>query len=246
MERCWSDARVTRPKFAEIIDTIDEIVLEGVIRDKVGVSFWRKNFGTSERVSIQVFARKLLAFCKTKFEGDSSPVYLCLENLLSSGGTVTTESFHVWLQTFGPLRPEAKVISAMVELLKQPWFHGDVATADAERLLATRNVEGTFLVRFSSQPGAYTVSCLRSSRVMHYRATPQGSQLVVGQVTVDSVEQLVVRCKQQLGLAEPLPGSKFQQFFVLAPPSKGAAYLELDTLPAPPENGVDAMYSTHL
>jgi hypothetical protein len=232
IERCWSHSHSERPKFKEIIDILDDVILEGVIGDRIGVRFWQRAFGTSERVNFQVFARKLLTFCKVKFEGESSATYLCLEDLLSKDTVVTTQSFHEWLQFFGPLQPDPKIISNMVDLLRQSWFHGNVATTEAERLLNGRS-EGTFLVRFSSLGGSYTVSCLRSGRIMHYRANRQGAQLVIGQVAVDNVDQLVHRCKQQLGLGEPLSGSRYQRFFaVKAAEASGPAYLELDTLPS--------------
>jgi len=44
------------------------------------------------------------------------------------------------------------------------WFHGDISAEDAEKLL-TREGVGSFLVRHSSQPGAFTLSRMSSSGI---------------------------------------------------------------------------------
>jgi len=39
-----------------------------------------------------------------------------------------------------------------------PWFFGHLSNEEAQIKLAPDSKEGTFLVRFSSQPGAFTIS----------------------------------------------------------------------------------------
>jgi len=39
-----------------------------------------------------------------------------------------------------------------------PWFFGHLSNEEAQIKLAPGSKEGTFLVRFSSQPGAFTIS----------------------------------------------------------------------------------------
>ncbi len=41
--------------------------------------------------------------------------------------------------------------------LREEWFHGDVTEAEAELLLA-KHKHGTYLVRFSSTPGSFTIT----------------------------------------------------------------------------------------
>jgi hypothetical protein len=54
---------------------------------------------------------------------------------------------------FGPIDAGA-ARRAMYKTLDEPWFHGDVPTADAQRLLASQPI-GAFLVRFSNQARGY-------------------------------------------------------------------------------------------
>jgi hypothetical protein len=71
------------------------------------------------------------------------------------------DTFRDFLQWFGPLKPNADVPNKVVALLKEPWFHGDLSTPAAEKMLAANGLEGTFLVRFStSDPGSYSISSL--------------------------------------------------------------------------------------
>lgn len=53
------------------------------------------------------------------------------------------------------------------------WFHGNLSAADAERLLLREGV-GSFLVRYSSQPGAFTLSRMSSSGIDSLRILQPG------------------------------------------------------------------------
>lgn len=53
--------------------------------------------------------------------------------------------------------------------LREEWFHGDVNEAQAEELLA-KHKHGTYLVRFSSAPGSFTITAKnKKDALAHYR-----------------------------------------------------------------------------
>jgi len=59
-------------------------------------------------------------------------------------------------------------IDAIVSVCSPQWFHGFMDSKDAQRLLKGKP-EGTFLVRFSTQPCFYTLSVSYSGTVGHWR-----------------------------------------------------------------------------
>lgn len=69
------------------------------------------------------------------------------------------------------------------ELPRESWFHGDVSPPEAIELLQG-HPEGTFLIRFSSQPGCFAASFMAShSEVRHalIQGLPQGGFLFAGE-----------------------------------------------------------------
>jgi hypothetical protein len=50
----------------------------------------------------------------------------------------------------------------VVELLKEKWFHGDISSAEAEKLLKAEP-KGTYLVRFSTRYASGSVFTLKSN-----------------------------------------------------------------------------------
>ena len=101
---------------------------------------------------------------------------------------VDMEKFGNMCQWFGPIvnmkKSQVVILDNVRELLNKPWFHGDIETAEAELILKQRPV-GTFLIRFSSIVGHYTISKVDTNRITHQRIMHQAS-VVMMQVAVGS------------------------------------------------------------
>lgn len=74
----------------------------------------------------------------------------------------------------------------IINFILHRWFHGDIEASEAEQFL-TGKKPGTFLIRFSSQPGFFAGSyvdqqgkvqkCLIASNPAYYIADQEGSQV---------------------------------------------------------------------
>eukprot|EP01104_Vermistella_antarctica_P014036 TRINITY_DN4345_c0_g1_i1.p1 TRINITY_DN4345_c0_g1~~TRINITY_DN4345_c0_g1_i1.p1 ORF type:complete len:583 (+),score=95.87 TRINITY_DN4345_c0_g1_i1:118-1866(+) len=131
---------------------------------------------------------------------------------------VSLERFGRILDWFGPIVDPNRTFSFLDKitgLLREPWFHGDVGTHEAESRLASQPV-GTFLVRFSStSPGCYTISKVAPNSINHQRILhSMGHSFYVNSKRFDSLQQLVQQSALDLGLTNPCNGSPFKQIFV--------------------------------
>lgn len=90
------------------------------------------------------------------------------------------------------------------------WFHGDIDQVEANCRLTDREL-GTFLIRFSSIPGYYTISFVVHSGIAHHRITNLlGEGFAIGQYGVfPSLTHLLNGVAGVFGLTNPCPGSKF-------------------------------------
>jgi hypothetical protein len=90
------------------------------------------------------------------------------------------------------------------------WFHGGISQVEAENRLARRAV-GTFLVRFSSSQGNYTVSkyCANST-IAHQRIIRvPGQGFIINNKCYAGLVELVMHVAPELGLLQACPGSRY-------------------------------------
>ena len=89
------------------------------------------------------------------------------------------------------------------------WFHGDIGQLEAENRLAKRDV-GTFLIRFSSIVGCFTISkvcdrALTHQRILHH----PGQGFSINHRFSNNLVQLVESQALGLGLLASCPGSRY-------------------------------------
>jgi hypothetical protein len=104
----------------------------------------------------------------------------------------------------------------MEALLKQPYFHGDMGSPQAEALLIKQPEKRTFLVRFSArEPGSYAISTLSdNNKVKHYRVYHKpGLKFLIGKTEVNSIQEIVDKYGKDLDLVHPCPGSPYANLF---------------------------------
>eukprot|EP01089_Gocevia_fonbrunei_P004739 TRINITY_DN14793_c0_g1_i1.p1 TRINITY_DN14793_c0_g1~~TRINITY_DN14793_c0_g1_i1.p1 ORF type:complete len:542 (-),score=98.64 TRINITY_DN14793_c0_g1_i1:129-1754(-) len=149
----------------------------------------------------------------------------CLRNLVAKpekpGGprtVVTSTWFGQILEWFGPLdvppaNPHNNILTKMRNMSSQPWFHGDVDTAEAQRRIDGQPV-GVYLVRFSNrEPGAFTITRKTDGGVSNIRVghRPGGGFSVNEESTYNTLEELLefVKSPNILNLNQECPGSRF-------------------------------------
>ncbi|KAH3731690.1 SHK1 protein [Pelomyxa schiedti] len=176
---CWAPDPEKRPTFAKIVEMMPEIVVDTSFTDPNARAFWKTHFGTATSVDWKSFSKRLCAYT-----GRASTFWLKAllsekqpSSSYSSTPTkqeATCELFGNMVAYFGPLIPEpsekAKIFSVppikstnfldkVQNTLMAPWFHGDLDSAEAARLLRASTHSSSFLVRFSArEPGTFTLS----------------------------------------------------------------------------------------
>lgn len=116
------------------------------------------------------------AFCQFFKEASVGPDDIrmqCLKSLLVDGNKDEEVDMEEWaklLQWFGPLKDFTSFLENVVDLLKKSWFHGNISSEQAEKLVMKSKQKGCFLVRFSSDPGSYAITSLsQGGRLKHFR-----------------------------------------------------------------------------
>jgi hypothetical protein len=111
----------------------------------------------------------------------------------STGGQVSIEDFGNVLEWFGPFTSDETFVKRVQDVIKMKYgsssrlicgcvvsnqiasvrehsgFYGDCTSENAERQMAGKKV-GTYIIRFSSKPGYYTITAVESEdQLKHYR-----------------------------------------------------------------------------
>eukprot|EP01122_Echinamoeba_exundans_P007771 TRINITY_DN2460_c0_g1_i5.p1 TRINITY_DN2460_c0_g1~~TRINITY_DN2460_c0_g1_i5.p1 ORF type:complete len:418 (+),score=102.28 TRINITY_DN2460_c0_g1_i5:342-1595(+) len=234
IERCWHPNPEFRPSFHQIIKELDVVLIHVAISDAYGRLFWQQHFLDKseklEEIPWGRFSMELMQFLGLPMV---DPVHTknvhvvnikCLKALIvdkhKSSQVVTLEDFGKLLKWFGPITPpeaggfggapSMTFLDTIRIMLAKPWFHGKTDKEEAEARLSGK-VAGTFLIRFSSIDGFYTVSILTPNRrIMHQRIEHvSGGPYVINGQQYPSLDDLVAG----QGFHLPCPGSQYQHLF---------------------------------
>jgi len=180
---------------------------------------WKTNFLKNDilkdTVSFEEFCN---AYCEAgglKFDAEDI-TFKCLKSVLSKDEkTVTLEEFGVLLQRFGPLDNHEEFLARIVNLLKKSWFHGEISAEQSEKIVMNSPKNGTFLVRFSSDPGSYAItSKSQNGNLKHYRIYHKaGLEYLIGQIECSSLDDIIKKYYKELGLKYPAAGSPYKKIF---------------------------------
>lgn len=217
--------------------TIYDVLVDGLVLDRTGREFWKTHWLESDKVHWGSFVTALTKTFGLDLAKDDTR-FLCIKAIVANDNKVELGSFGRLLQFFGPMphwiadknssartdrrastptgaQPVATIMEFLDKistLLRQPWFHGELTTIDAERKLK-HQPRGTFLVRFSSRdPGSYTMSASdKNGTISHFRIfhKPTSGYRFCSQLVFPTLEALVGHIQAQLGLTLPCPGSPF-------------------------------------
>jgi len=152
---------------------------------------------------------------------DESRALMCLKVLVAPEDTVSMSDFGKLAGWFGPVTPadpsgeSLGFLDRIVDLLRQPWFHGSIGTRDAENTLKIFP-RGTYLVRFSnSHPNSFVISKVSAERIIKHVVipyTPNKGFKLDGHY-FHSLQELIPRCSSKYFLKTPCPGSKYTWLF---------------------------------
>jgi len=167
--RCWDVNPKNRPNFSEIVFRLDECLVDMTIKDPEGRKFWKDHFllprqdllETIEWKEFLTVVAKQLGVVKNKIEKASAVLALeQVDNLHVKRQLVSMAYFNRMVFTFGHFFLPAKglqIISEIMKMSKQTWFHFNIDRATAVERLKSRP-EGTWLLRLR-EPFGETAGC---------------------------------------------------------------------------------------
>ena len=118
-------------------------------------------------------------------------------------------SFSNCLLWFGPFsdRNPMRFLTRIYEILRSKYFHGSISKTDAERILKFHK-PGTYLVRYSSEPGHYTASfVLKENHIGHIRLGAGGKMVC------ENFPLFVAEMGPKYNLRSPCPDSQYANAF---------------------------------
>jgi serine/threonine protein kinase len=252
IKKCCEASPEKRPTFKEIVDSLIHIFLVKFLRDESAIKMWKTKFGDAiEGVPAWDFCD---AFWGTVYSGGNAPdskdlerKQKCLEAVAFTGSikTIDVERFGLIVGWFGPFSPsqtgKGNIYQKMESILKETWFHGDITSQEAEKILMSESFGGQcdWLVRasLSAPQNPFTISRKQGTDPEHYRISydfVSGFYSLQCKTKTDaqhnlsagSLVELVSKAKGLLGLKLPIPCQKFQSIFSTTheTTSKRAAY----------------------
>jgi len=135
---------------------------------------------------------------------------------ITKGKVVHIEKFGQICSWFGPLRTNADncaMLNRIQNILSEKWFHGDITQDSSEDRLRDQ-LKGTFLIRFSSAPGYFTLSHLnKKGQVNHQRITYSDGQYTFWEEKYPTLLALLKDQRKKQSLVQPCPGSSYRKLF---------------------------------
>jgi len=242
MEACWAKNPDDRPDFGEITNRLDEIMIDAAIPGEGGRELWKSCFLREHEIKWPKFVTMFYRYLGLRRPHDTGErevsetvgKYRALKALVAKPKTDCDNSLFVEIQHFGnivewfaPLERavvgEENILDRMLDICSKPWFHGDISLAETQRRLKVSNKEGTFLVRFSSVPGAFTITRISEGGVVKNVRISRNEDYqfyVNDEATYPNLEALIVNLQEQLNLNFPCFGSRFEDLGWKEPPSE--------------------------
>jgi hypothetical protein len=138
---------------------------------------------------------------------------------------VHIEKFGQICSWFGPMKTNSDncaMLNRIHSILGEKWFHGDIPQDQAEDRLRDQ-LKGTFLIRFSSAPGYFTLSHLnKNKQVTHQRITYVDGQYIFWDEKYPTLLALLKDQRKKQNLVQPCPGSSYRKLFPSSKHGKSA------------------------
>jgi hypothetical protein len=216
IKECWADDPLARPTAMPVAEQLADIAFKVGVLDESARAFWQDRFGVMEQVLWREAEPAFLEFFGAIGKSSrAAHVHALLSKPRDHGqDIVTLEWFGSVVDWFGPLTDAN--LREMYATLAEKWFHGDVSTSDAERMLGDEPI-GTYLVRFSTQSrGLFTISRIATNKAIHHQRIqhpPLHAEFSILTRHYKSLREMVASETNALLLAKPCPGSMFRNIF---------------------------------
>jgi serine/threonine protein kinase len=218
IQSCWDNDGDVRPPFQTIVEELTAVL----IPDDALRLFWATNLLGEFYVQVDKFRSEVALFLQITESDDRLDYLIAL--LEPSGGLVSMEKFVSLLSWFGPLasaEEEPTFLDQLNAVCTKPWFHGNLSKEETVEKLQNQP-PGTFLVRFSADPGCYVIGLCKPSAASVPQKTqsqisllkvslePSGAEassmmLVLGNVKGKTITELVDQCIEAEVLVSPCP-----------------------------------------
>jgi len=194
LQDAWHHKPKHRPSFGEITVRLDDAIVSAAFEDEKAANFWKERWGRVEKnkviettkvaIPFREFAKEFYKFINVKYPKDSEKEDLkfnCLKalgNVKSEDDIFELDRFAKISKWFGPLlrNGDKTVLDEFLQVLSQPWFHGDISKDEAQNLLCSVDKKriNSYIVRLStSEPiheNPFTVTKLsKELKILHQR-----------------------------------------------------------------------------
>jgi len=211
LNKCWDIQPDNRPTFDEIITILDDLLIETAIPDEKARIFWVNSFKRKEAVTWSDFLSAIVTNQNLNMIKNEIEIKCMNAILADSQEMVTQKQFSAMLDWFGPL--DSSFASRIRETLALPYFFGDINATQASSFLQPCQTK-SYLVRFSSQPGEYTVSTKPDDKqVTNVRITKRGNTYVLGKYEANTLDKLIYAIRKEYKLKHECKGSKYAKLF---------------------------------
>jgi len=247
LELCWHREPEKRPTFDQIIDMLDDAMVECTLTDPLAIQLWKENWKGKDDVSFNKFVSALYRVLDLNLGKDRERNldYKCLKAMLAESEkdtencNVHIEKFGLLIRWFGNLKQtwkndeDVNIVQIVGDVLKEPWFHGDLPRQNSEVLLTDYiRKKGTYFVRLSTtdpiEKSPFTRSKVnKKGKINHQRVfvskSRQGYYVVIKAKNGDKnkkieakggIGNLIVKIAGELDLKTPCPGRKYSELFM--------------------------------
>eukprot|EP01114_Cavostelium_apophysatum_P018500 TRINITY_DN5734_c0_g1_i2.p1 TRINITY_DN5734_c0_g1~~TRINITY_DN5734_c0_g1_i2.p1 ORF type:complete len:379 (-),score=52.33 TRINITY_DN5734_c0_g1_i2:3-1139(-) len=182
---------------------------------------WEKAFGTrTDKIVLDEVPYAIFRVVGADPVTDSDHFRALLSLTINMGPNSYTDSEEfedpkaVFERIFKSFGPSSEMLTNITTLLKFPWFHGNISSKTAEKMLLNER-NGTFLVRLSnSQIGGFAVTSKMESRVRHYSIERTSMlEFKLGKDAAATIPELIRRNASKLFLKYPCPKGPFEKIF---------------------------------
>ncbi|KAM9988169.1 hypothetical protein ACTFIZ_003542 [Dictyostelium cf. discoideum] len=228
LARCWDHYPSRRPSFAEISKQriLETILIDGLILDSSARQFWSQYYMGKEEVTWNSFIVNFSLYCgfESNLSADDIKIkFLKLLLVPVDSDMVTIDNFGKILTWVGPLTNGREFFDKVYSICSIKGFMAATSSKNASQYLAGKKT-GTYILRFSSDPGSYAISYLNKNKeIIHARVIyKQGSGYIHhgGQTHYATLDDLIKNTFKSLGIKEPFEGGPFHALTVAASSSK--------------------------
>eukprot|EP01100_Stratorugosa_tubuloviscum_P002125 TRINITY_DN1486_c0_g1_i1.p1 TRINITY_DN1486_c0_g1~~TRINITY_DN1486_c0_g1_i1.p1 ORF type:complete len:508 (-),score=193.18 TRINITY_DN1486_c0_g1_i1:136-1659(-) len=183
LHSCWENNPDNRPDIKTVIDSFIGILIEAATEDPRGRHFWHKIAQKKKIISDETFIACFNSEVRNNYSNELNHL-LRLNTIIkqkiatsakpSPKGHISITEFGNLLSWFGPFpdysnsNQTQNFVARIFATLGTPGFHFDADKNDAAILLANKPI-GTYLLRFSNEPGFYSMTFVKAEGIKHFR-----------------------------------------------------------------------------